>query len=249
MYCEIKIKNYKYKCFYITNDKLDKKPLLLLHGWGVDSQTFAEIIDKLDNFVVCIDFIGFGKSDIPLEPFTLEDYVSQVNQVITLLKLENVTLLGHSFGGRVATKYNYYYGSKKLILVDSAGIKNKSLSLTYKILKYKLLKKMYSLINKPKYYELINNSGSRDYKALQPIMKKTMSNILKEDVKKYCKITRTKVFLLWGINDMETPLINAHIFQELFYDSKLVLFYNSCHFPYLDEKEKFIRVINYVTNG
>ena len=88
MYCEIKIKNYKYKCYYISNDKLDKKPLLLLHGWGVDSQTFAEIIDKLDNFVVCIDFIGFGKSDIPLEPFTLEDYVSQVNQVITFLKSE-----------------------------------------------------------------------------------------------------------------------------------------------------------------
>lgn len=248
MFYKVKIKNNTYNCYYDTNGKIDKQPLVMLHGWGVDSSIFKEIINQLDYYVIIIDFIGFGKSDSPIIPFTLDDYVDEVNQIIKNLKLKNITLLGHSFGGRVAIKYNYYYNIYNLILVDSAGINHRTLSLYKKIIKYKLLKKYYFIFDKVKYKELIINSGSRDYKLLPPIMKQTMNKIIKVDLRKYCKVTRTNTLILWGVNDNETPLTDSYIYHKLFFNPKLIIFYKSGHFPFLDEQEKFIRVINKVMN-
>lgn len=248
MYCTVKIKNHSYNSYYETNGKTSQKPLVLLHGWGVNSTIYNEIINDLNYYAIVIDLIGFGKSDIPIVPFTLEDYVNQLEQIIEYLNLENITLLGHSFGGRVAIKYNYYYNLKNLVLVDSAGIKHRSFDLYKKIYKYKILKKYYSFTNKSKYEQLIKNSGSRDYKVLSPIMKQTMNNVIKEDLKKYCKKTRTKTIILWGLKDCETPITDGYKFYKIFYNSRIIIFYNSAHFPHLDEKEKFIRVLNCVIN-
>lgn len=248
MYCKVKINNHYYNCYYETNGLTNKEPLVMLHGWGVDCTNFKNIINELNYYVVIIDLIGFGKSDHPVKPFKLEDYVSQVDQMINHLKLSNIILLGHSFGGRVAIKYNYYYNLNKLILVDSAGIKHKTLKVYKEIIKYKVLKKIYYYTNKQKYIELLKNSGSRDYKILSPIMKQTMNCIIKEDLRKYCKTTRTRTIILWGLKDNETPLSDAYNYYNIFYDSRLVVFYNSGHFPHLDESDKFIKVINYVQN-
>ena len=168
--------------------------------------------------------------------------------LIKQLKLSNITLLGHSFGGRVAIKYNYYYNLKKLILVDAAGIKHKSLKIYKEIIKYKILKKILLYINKQKYLDLIKNSGSRDYKILSPVMKQTMNNIIKEDLRKYCTSTRTRTLIIWGLKDNETSISDGYTYYNIFYSSRLVVFYNSGHFPHLDETEKFIKVINYDRN-
>lgn len=246
MYCKVKIKNHIYNCFYETFGVDTKDPLVILHGWGVDSSIFKSLVEKLNYYVIVIDFLGFGKSDMPITALTLEDYVNQVNQVIKYLKLKNVYMLGHSFGGRVAIKYNYYYNLDGLILTDSAGIRHFSLKLKKKVLKYKFLKKLYFFTNKKKYNELIKNSGSRDYKALNTIMKQTMNKVIKVDLKKYCKKTRIKTLILWGVHDEETKVVDAYTYNDLFYDSRLILFYNSGHFPFIDETEKFIRVVNEV---
>jgi pimeloyl-ACP methyl ester carboxylesterase len=244
MFCSIKLKNNDYQCYYETYGSKDKEPLVLLHGWGVDSSIFSNIISQLDYYVVVLDFLGFGKSDTPLIPLTLEDYVNQVAQVMEKLNLKNITMLGHSFGGRIAIKYNYYYNLSNLILVDSAGIKKFNYKLRKKIIKYKLLKKYYYIFSKKKYQKLVETSGSRDYKILSPIMKQTMNKVINVDLRKYCKKTRTKTLILWGVNDQETPLQDGYIFYKCFYRSRIILFYKSGHFPSLDEKDKFIRIIN-----
>ena len=38
------------------------------------------------------------------------------------------------------------------------------------------------------------------------------------------------------------------MFNKIFYNSRIIIFYRSAHFPFLDEKEKFIRIINCVIN-
>ena len=77
MYCKVKINNHHYNCYYETNGLENKEPLVLLHGWGVDGSNFKNIIYNLEYYVIIIDLIGFGRSDQPVTPFKLEDYVSQ----------------------------------------------------------------------------------------------------------------------------------------------------------------------------
>ena len=75
-----------------------------------------------------------------------------------------------------------------------------------------------------------------------------MNKVIKVDLKKYCKKNRTKTYILWGINDDETPINDGYTFYNLFFNSKFITFYKSGHFPFLDEEEKFIRIINGVIN-
>lgn len=244
MFYNIKIKNKNYNVYYNTYNDQTLPPLVILHGWGVDSNIFCDIVKEIKYYVITIDLIGFGKSDSPLSPFFLEDYVNQVNQLITYLGLTNITLLGHSFGGRIAIKYNYYYNIQKLILVDSAGIVHNRFKTKMKVLKYKLKKKIYKLISKEKYNVLVTSSGSKDYLASTLIMKQTMSKIINVDLVKYCKGSVTPTLIIWGLFDTETKVKDAYKYYESFKNSKLRLFYNSSHFPFLEEKNRFIRVIN-----
>lgn len=245
MYCPITIKNNKYNVYYETYNDPSKRPLILLHGWGVDSSIFSNVIPQLNYYIIVLDFIGFGKSDMPLSPLTLEDYVSEVNQLVKYLHLKDYYILGHSFGGRVAIKYNYYYDIRGLILVDSAGIRHSPLKLKYKIYSYKLKKQLYKVFNKAKYQKLITESGSSDYKALSNVMKQTMTKVIKVDLKKYCA-SPTYTLIIWGINDLETKICDGYKYFELFSNSRLIQFYHSGHFPFIEEEHKFIRVVNEV---
>ena len=124
---EININNLKIN--YIEEGPDTKTNIILLHGWGTSIDSFKPIIENISkNYkVYAIDFPGFGKSQKPDESYTVEDYSKIVLEFINKLNLENVVLVGHSFGGRVIIKLVGKLGYKpaKIILVDSAGIRPK----------------------------------------------------------------------------------------------------------------------------
>lgn len=73
-------------------------PIVLLHGWGVDSEKYIGLMCSLENTrrrhsgmspsidtsfkVIVPDLPGFGKSDEPEENWRLDDYVEFVNEFI-----------------------------------------------------------------------------------------------------------------------------------------------------------------------
>lgn len=221
------------------------KLIVLLHGWGVDSSTFLPIIKKLegDFSFLRLDFPGFGKSEAPLFPWSLEEYVSCLHEIFLHEKVTNPILLGHSFGGRVAVLYSEKYSVSQLILVSSAGIPHRSLKTKCKIIKYKVCKNLYKIFSKKKLQILQASSGSSDYKNASPIMKKTMSLVIKKDLRKTIKKISSPTLLLWGLLDHATPYRDGVWMHQVIKNSKLIVFYSSGHFCYQDEEEKFIAAI------
>ena len=64
-----------------------KIPVVLLHGWGVDSDKYVELIKKFkiqnSNFKIIIpDLPGFGKSEEPKENWSLDEYVEFVDEFV-----------------------------------------------------------------------------------------------------------------------------------------------------------------------
>ena len=219
--------------------------LLLLHGWGQHSGTFENVVKRLkENYtIITVDFCGFGINDEPFTPLTLNDYVDHIASLINYLKLYNLTILGHSFGGRVAIRYASKYNLEKLILVDAAGIKRFNFKTFIKVLKYKFLKTIYRMFSKAQLQTLMANSGSSDYKKATPIMKKTMSNVIKVNLIKDLSKIKAKTLILWGYNDKVTPFSDSRIMENKIKNSRLVTFLHSGHFPYIDEEEKFIKIM------
>ena len=239
---------YKYRGLNVSYDVVGKgQPLILLHGWGTSKKTFFSLVQELKDYyeIHLIDLIGFGESDEPVRPFNLDDYVLFIRDYVSRFNVDKPILLGHSFGGRIAIKYeSIFKDTDKLILVDSAGIKRKNIKNKLKIWKYKFLKKWYKLTkNKTKYQKLVINSGSNDYKNATPIMKKTLSIIVKEDLKKHIKRINKETLIIWGQDDKVTPYKDALYLKKHLKNSGLVTFEDTGHFPYLENKQRFNLII------
>lgn len=94
-------------------------PLVLLHGWGLNSGVFDQLVAQLSQNFSCylIDLPGFGENaDIPLT--TLEAAAQHIAEVIP----DAAFVLGWSMGGLVATELALTYQNKvsKLVTVASS---------------------------------------------------------------------------------------------------------------------------------
>eukprot|EP01080_Neovahlkampfia_damariscottae_P006969 gene6969-11135_t len=102
--------------------------VLTLHGWLDNANSFDFLVSHFDlakYHVVQMDFSGHGKSSHKqsYSHYNVGSRVSEVFQMIELLKWNKFILIGHSMGGAVATMYASIYSKyiSHLILVDSLG--------------------------------------------------------------------------------------------------------------------------------
>lgn len=224
-----------------------KKFLVCLHGWGADLHSFLFLKDYFDDYTkIFVDFAGFGKTPEPSCVYGVSDYVDELDKLLSKFEIENLVLLGHSFGGRVAVKFAATitkYPNLKLCLVDAAGIKPKlSLLKKWRIYQYKKLKKKVQKSGKPS--EKLLKYGSNDYKMLSPIMKQTFVNVVNEDLSKYAKTINCDTIIVWGKQDKETKLYMAKKYSRLIKNSKLYILQNAGHFSFLDETQEFLIILD-----
>lgn len=234
---------YKYNNTTIYYEKYGtkKQVILILPGWGNTSKTFYNIINhfKETNTIYIIDYPGFGKSPIPKKTLTIYNYADIIRNFIIENKISNLTIIAHSFGGRITTLLSGYYKIKinKLILIDIASIKQN------KTMKQKIKEKIYKLLNKLTNYlpkkeklkqKLINYFGSNDYKNLPKSMQQTFKNIINEDLTPYLKNIEQDTLIIWGEKDQDTPLKDAKKINKLIKESALIIYPNASHYSYLE---------------
>ncbi|WP_246828608.1 alpha/beta fold hydrolase [Neisseria sp. HMSC31F04] len=105
------------------------RPILLLHGGGVDSAllSWQEVMQKWqddDYYLIAPDWPGYGASEKPNVNYSIDYYEQFLNQLITSLNLSNPILCGLSMGGAVALQYALHHPQqvKKLVLLAPWGI-------------------------------------------------------------------------------------------------------------------------------
>lgn len=221
--------------------------LLLMHGWGCSSFTVRSIADSLNDrmHVVSVDLPGHGLSSEPAEVWGVEDFTALMEQFIRALHLENPSLAGHSFGGRVAILLASRNEVNKVMLVDSAGIKpRRNLSWYFKVYGFKLMKALANLtMGKEKARPVIERwrkrRGSADYASSSPVMRAVMSRCVNEDLKGVMGSIKAPVLLVWGTQDTATPLEDAKTMERLIPDAGLAAFDGCGHYSFLDNPHGF----------
>ena len=229
--------------------------VVLLHGWGSNIKLFANLIDLLSAkyTVVAKDMPGFGESEEPKTPWCVDDYVQFVIDFLKDYDAKEVTLLGHSFGGRVIIKMHSRESLplkvKKVILVDSAGIMPpKSNKKSWRTRYYKMGKAVLStkLVQKLAPDALENfrkKMGSADYAAASPMMRQVMVKVVNEDLEPYLPNIKCPTLLVWGVNDTATPLSDGEKMEKLIPDAGLVRLENAGHYSFLEQQFTFNRVM------
>lgn len=102
-------------------DKGQGEILLLIHGFCGSSEYWAKLIPKLsENYrVITIDLPGHGKSEVQHSVKEIDHYALVIKELLEELKIEKVTMFGHSLGGYVtlafAESYSQYLNGFSLI--------------------------------------------------------------------------------------------------------------------------------------
>lgn len=225
-------------------------PLIFLHGWRSEAAVWLPLFKslyKIPYTLYAVDLPGFGKSETPKKPFILEDYADVVQEFVSKVigQTSKVTLVGHSFGARVAIKCAATHPEliEKLVLVDSGGARMKS----EKRKALKIVAKLAKLFFKPGFMQPLRKKiyerlGATDYVAT-PELQQTFLNIINEDLTPLFPKITAPTLIVWGEKDEETPLSYARIMHQTIPHSELVILPNAGHFSFLDNPEKFVQAL------
>lgn len=195
------------------------RDLLCLHGYLSSKEAFAAQVAYFSKFyrVTAIDFLGFGQSARLLEAFSVGDYAAWLVACIEALGVEKPHVLAHSFGCRVAIKAASEHSGlfEKIILTGPAGvILNRGFSYRVKVGAYRFFKRICPRFAEKKF-------GSKEYRALSPIMKESYKKIVNEDLRTPASRVTNEVLLVEGTQDNVTTMAEAEAYLQAFPNAKL----------------------------
>jgi pimeloyl-ACP methyl ester carboxylesterase len=99
--------------------------LLLVHGLGGSSSSWAEVIPKLsDKYrVIAPDLLGHGRSDKPSGDYSPAVFARLLCDLLDALGIDKATVVGHSLGGGVAMTFASQHRThcRRLVLLNSGG--------------------------------------------------------------------------------------------------------------------------------
>ena len=217
------------------------KDVILLHGWGQNIEMMKPIGDNLsDKFrITILDLPGFGQSPEPSFPWTLNDYMEMLEEIVEKLKIKKPIVIGHSFGGRLAIRYSSENPVEKLVLFGSPVTLEKSPT----DLKTRFLKKMKTLPGMNKIGEYMKKYiGSRDYKNATPTMRQVLVNTVNFDLTDYIKKIKCPTLAIWGDNDLEARIEDAKLMEKTMLDCGLIVL-RGTHYAYLENLNQVIGIL------
>ena len=231
-------------------DEGEGETVLLLHGWGANITLYQSIVDTLKQGrrVLALDMPGFGKTPEPERPWCVDDYVDFVLKFILSFNLEKISVVVHSFGGRVFfkmnAKENLPFTIERAVLIDSAGILPKKtvgqkVSLRcYKIGRAFMSTKVMHFLYPDAVEDMRRKRGSSDYNSATPLMRDTLVKVVNEDLEPLIHLVRCPTLLIWGDLDTATPIEDARRMEELIADAGLVVCEGAGHFSYAEQPVK-----------
>ena len=232
------------------------EPLLMIHGWGVNSEIWISLVDELKFFasVYVVDLPGMGDSS-SISPYTLDNLAKEIKAYVPIKKC---SILGWSLGGQVAMnlairmpefveklilmsttpcfveKIDWPYGVNKQIFLNfEKGVKK---NLNDTLMKFFLIqtrgindsKKMMRFLKK-EFIELRDENKSGMESALN-VLKETN---LRNEVKKIDKHT----LIITGDKDRLTSTKASVWLNEIIKRSTLKEIKGANHIPFLSHKE------------
>jgi len=228
--------------------------------------------------VIFYDQLGCGNSDKTTDPvlWTVENFVKELCQVIETLKLEKYHILGHSWGSALAVAFalTKLKGLTSLVLSDpyiSTPIWEKEMQrllellpddMRNALLNNKKESDKYKQASKEFYHRFVWRMNSYPESCKKSFKKKnadlynymwgpeefqatgTLANF---DPSLQFSEIKVPVLLICGRYDEATPE-SCEYFRNRISNAKLEILENSAHFPFWNEREKYMKIVQSFLN-
>lgn len=195
-----------------------KKKIFVLHGWAYTTERWQPLIDMLKKDGIEVVMLKIPGLTAPLgEVWDLDNYIEWLKEVLDK-EDGQVILLGHSNGGRISLAFaaKYQEKVKQLILIDSGGIYHNELPLRLKRLVFGTIARIGRRFTNSEALRRLLYSLTResDYERANPILRKTMNNLISTDIADLLPKVYAPVTIIWGELDGVTPLKDGKIIRQ-----------------------------------
>jgi len=226
--------------------------IYILHGWTYSTDKWAEFLNLLEKEGFKPNLLKIpGLTEAIDHPWNLNDYAEWLNKKIgsdeQSSSSKKALLIGHSSGGRMALAYSLKYPQKvkQLILMDSAGVYHKELSIRIKRFLFRKLAKWGKKITKYQGLKglLYKLTGEVDYKQASPVMRETMRNLISVDLTPKLSQIEIPTLIIWGEFDETTPVFDGRLMHKLIPSSKFHIIKDAKHSPMFTHPREVVQRI------
>jgi pimeloyl-ACP methyl ester carboxylesterase len=245
-FLEKQVEVNEYKISYLEGGiASNSETILFLHGWGVAIEPYQEVINILcQRYQVIAPVLpGFGKSDGEKYNWNYNEYANLIIAFLQSLNIKKIHLIGHSLGGGISVTLAASMPSvvSSLILVDSTGLPVEPVPKVF----FQRLIEMTAQTPQIKYPQIRQIFQAFSYNLLF----KTQNTIqilwlsLTKDLKPLLSQIESPCLIIWGANDLTTPLSAGQEFYRCIKNSKLVVVEEGYHEWSIFFVEKFTNII------
>jgi pimeloyl-ACP methyl ester carboxylesterase len=241
------------------------RPVILLHGWlgswGLWQETMEYVGRSYRTYA--LDFWGFGESEIRQESFTVEDFVSMVDQFMETLGIAKAPLVGHSMGGTVSLSMAIRYPEKvSRVTVIGSPINGSSLAPLLKLAAIgpvaymvhnlmgalKLGLRLYSpmVTHDRRWPEMISRDLSKT--SLESFLH-SISSLRKTDLRPQLQELKIPIQGIFGSYDVIVHPQEWRTLKKYAPHAEILRLKKSGHFPMLDEPQTFIHAVKDFLDG
>lgn len=235
------------------------RPLVLLHGMSNSSDVYREVMHELaaERWLIAPDLPGHGLSGVA-QPYTLTHLVAWLGDFTAALGIREMDLLGHSFGGALATAYAAAHPRQiaRLLLVapavlagtlfpdivKRAGISSGLVDLSGALSQSTFFEEQQFARPFHDASQLPQGLRTRFLEARQQA--RATADVLKalafEDLSPQVRGLQMPVRVVWGANDPVLPVAQAAKVEELLPDGRLEIWDATGHLPFVENQERFI---------
>ncbi len=235
---------------------LIQTPLVIIPGWGGSHETWAPFVQEAKKKFAQIsvfDLPGFGNEPPPKTVWGVEEYADFVKDHLTSLGKTPVFLLGHSFGGAVATLVVERQPEmiRGLILVGAAIIRPKhQVRRTISWCIRTPCRLFFCLPQIGRFRGILQRMFHRliragDYQKVNGIKRFIFQKIIRQDLQYLLPSIRTPALVLWGKKDAMTPLRHGKKIASLLSHATLLVAKNGRHGLHLDHRPFLLESIVY----
>jgi pimeloyl-ACP methyl ester carboxylesterase len=203
--------------------------VLALHGWRRNHLDFDPVFGVPEfedsHAAMAVDFPGFGATPPPPDGWGSFQYAVNLVPLFDDLS-ERVTVVGHSFGGRVALHLpGLLPGRIERLVLTGAPLLDRAGRRRRPKLAFRMGRRLHDvgLVSDRRMERLRNKHGSPDYRAAQGVMRQVFVRLLTEQYGAVMEGLDLPVTLLWGANDTEVPVEVAERAATLLTSSEIIV--------------------------
>ena len=200
--------------------------LVFLHGWGLNRESLRGIGILFQHAfrVHLIDLPGFGDAPAPPPDWDTAAYARLVQEYLRQRLPGAVTLVGHSFGGRVALRIAAQRPSHLagVVLMGVPGLPSFGWSrVRARRIAIRQLRRALNIVQPVTGPGLLawhtDRFGSKDYLAAGALRQILVSSV-NEDLTDSARMSQCPFLLIYGTDDTETPPWLGFRYRELMSD-------------------------------